>query len=72
MTEAIETILVNETLEVVKFADRESALKEKQNMRKNIIIAFVRQFSPSVPNLKSIIMNKWHNIEKQPLVNICA
>ena len=29
---------------------------------------FVTQYNPSVPNLKNILMNKWHLNENQPLL----
>ena len=31
-------------------------------------LPFVTEYLPSVPNLKNIIMNKWHLIENQPLL----
>ena len=30
------------------------------------ILPFVTQYNPSVPNLKHILMEKWHLIESQP------
>ena len=30
------------------------------------ILPFVTQYNPSVPNLKDILMEKWHLIESQP------
>ena len=45
--------------------ERKSALQEKQKMRKDIL-PFVTQYNPAVPNLKSILMSKWHLIENQP------
>ena len=30
------------------------------------ILPFVTQYNPSVPNLKHILMEKWHLIELQP------
>ena len=32
------------------------------------IMPFVTQYNPSVPNLKNILMSKWHLIENQPLL----
>ena len=29
---------------------------------------FVTRYSPSVPNLKNILINKWHLIENKPLL----
>ena len=39
--------------------------KRKENKR---ILPFVTQFQPSVPNLKQILMSKWHLITNQPLL----
>ena len=44
-----------------------SALQNKQKTRKNIL-PFVTEYRPSVPNLKTIQMSKWHLIENQPLL----
>ena len=60
-------LLVNKVLAEVQFTDRESALRQKQKMRKKIL-PFVTQYNPSVPNLKNILMSKWHLIENQPLL----
>ena len=43
------------------------ALQNKQKTRKNIL-PFVTEYRPSVPNLKFILMSKWHLIENQPLL----
>ena len=32
------------------------------------LMPFVTQYNPSVPNLKNILMSKWHLIENQPLL----
>ena len=32
------------------------------------ILPFVTEYRPSVPNLKNILMSKWHLIENQPLL----
>ena len=49
----------------VKFTDRKSALQQKV---KNGLMPFVTQYNPSVPNLKNILMSKWHLIENQPML----
>ena len=59
--------LVEKILSEVKFTERKSALQGKQKVRKNIL-PFVTQYNPSVPNLKKIIMSKWHLIQQQPLL----
>ena len=51
----------------VKFSERLSALQNKQKTRKNILL-FVTEYRPYVPNLKSILMKKWHLIENQPVL----
>ena len=57
--------LIDKTLSEVKFSDRKKALQENTRVRKEIL-PFVTQFNPSVPNLKQILMEKWHLIELQP------
>ena len=42
-------------------------LQNKQKTGKNILL-FVTEYRPSVPNLKTILMSKWHLIENQPLL----
>ena len=44
-----------------------SALQNKQKTRKRTL-PFVTEHQPSVPNLKNILMSKWHLIENQPLL----
>jgi len=44
-----------------------SALQNKQKTRKRIL-PFVTEYRPSVPNLKNILMKKWHLIENQPVL----
>ena len=39
----------------------------EQKTRKRILL-FVTEYRPSVPNLKNILMSKWHLIENQPLL----
>ena len=60
---------VGKILTKVKFTERKSALQEKQKVRHNIL-PFATQSNPSVPNLKKILISKWHMhiIEKQPLL----
>ena len=59
---------IQNTLSEVNFEDRKLALQQKRRENKRIL-PFVTQYQPSVPNLKQIIMNKWHLIKKQPLLN---
>jgi len=56
--------LIQATLSEVKFEERKLALQPKQRENKRIL-PFVTQYQPSVPNLKQILMRKWHLIEQQ-------
>ena len=58
--------LIEKILSDVKFTERSSALKQKDNTPKQIL-PFVTQYQPSVPNLKHVLMGKWHLIQNQPL-----
>ena len=40
-----------------------------ETKRKQTNLAFCYMHQPSVPNLKQILMKKWHLIEKQPLLS---
>ena len=59
--------LVNKVLSEVKFEERKSALQQKEKTHKKIL-PFVKQYHPAVPNLKKILMSKWHLIQNQPLL----
>ena len=54
-------------LDKVNFIQRKSALQNKQKTRKEIL-PFVTEYGPSMPDLKHILMNKWHLIQNQPLL----
>ena len=60
-------VLVNNALAEIQFKERESALKNQNKGRKKIW-PFVTQYNPAIPNLKKILMSKWHHIENQPLL----
>jgi len=61
---------IRNTLSQVNFEDRKASPPTKtQGKETNLGFQFVTQYQPSVPNLKQIIMNKWHLIKKQPLLN---
>ena len=47
------------------FVERKKALNDNTRVQKQIL-PFVTQYNPSVPNLKHILMEKWHLIESQP------
>ena len=57
--------LIDKTLSEVKFSERKKALNDNTRVQKQIL-PFVTQYNPSVPNLKHILMEKWHLIESQP------
>ena len=57
--------LVERITSEVKFRARKSALQQRQRVR-NKILPFVTTFHPAVPNLKNILMSKWHLIQNQP------
>ena len=60
--------LISTILAEINFEGRKLALQQrrKQNTR---ILPFVSQYRPSVPNLKQILMQNWHLIQQQPLLN---
>ena len=59
--------LSEKILSEAKFTERSSALQNKQKTHKRIL-PFVTEYRPSVPNLKKILMAKWHLIENQPVL----
>ena len=59
--------LVSRTLGEITFEERKNALLKKRKQEKRIL-PFVTQYRPSVPNLKQIIMYKWHLIQQKPLL----
>ena len=36
------------------------------NENRKELLPFVTQYQPSVPNLKNVLMEKWHLIQNQP------
>ena len=59
--------LSEKILSEVKFSERSSALQNKQKTLKRIL-PFVTEYRSSVPNLKNILMAKWHLIKNQPVL----
>ena len=57
---------IQTTLSEVTVEDRNQTLRQKQN---KTVLPFVTQYYPAVPTLKSILMNSWHFITQQPLLN---
>ena len=59
--------LVNMTLSEVNYTERMSAMQNKQKTHKRIL-PFVTEYRQSVPNLRQILMNRWHHIQNQPML----
>ena len=58
---------VEKHLSEVIFADRKKALEQRnKNASKKILPFAVTQYHPALPNLKNIVMGKWHLIQNQP------
>ena len=57
--------LVQKILSEVQFSDRQEALRNKTKQTKEIL-PFVTTFNPAAPNLKKILMKRWHIIQQQP------
>ena len=60
----------NFTTNVPKILDLKSSSEQIFSRKLSLggpeILPFVTQYNPSVPNLKHILMEKWHLIESQP------
>ena len=59
--------LIETLLSDVKFTERESALRKKNENREELL-PFVTQYQSSVPNIKNVLMEKWHLIQNQPII----
>ena len=59
---------VEKHLSEVNFADRKKALEQRNKNASKKILPFVTQYHPALPNLKNILMGKWHLIQNQPYV----
>ena len=59
--------LAQRTLSEVIFENRKQALQQKPRTNKRIL-PFVTQYHLSATNLKQILMENWHLIERQPLL----
>ena len=57
---------VEKHLSEVIFADRTKALEQRNKNVSKKILPFVTQYQPALPNLKNILMGKWHLIQNQP------
>ena len=54
------------TLSEVKFSERKTSLTNRNKTAQKKILPFVTQYHPALPNLKKILMGKWHLIQNQP------
>ena len=54
---------VEKHLSEVIFADRKKALEQRNKNARKKILPFVTQYHPALPNLKNILMGKWHLIQ---------
>ena len=59
--------LIEKVTSEVKFTERKSALQTKNEVREKIL-PFVSTYHPALPNLKNILMSKWHLNQDQPLL----
>ena len=57
---------VEKHLSEVIFADWKKALEQRNKNARKKILPFVTQYHPALPNLKNILMGKWHLIQNQP------
>ena len=57
--------LIETLLSDIKSTERESERQQKYENQKEIL-PFVTQYQSSVPNLKHVLMQKWHLIQNQP------
>ena len=60
------TAIVEKHLSEVKFCERKTSLGQKNKTARKKILPFVTQYHPALPNLKKILMGKWHLIQNQP------
>ena len=54
---------IQKIISEVKFTERKSALQQTGKVRKKIL-PFVTRYHPALPNLKNILMSKWHLIPR--------
>ena len=57
---------VEKHISEVNFSDRKKALEQRNKNARKKILPFVTQYHPALPNLKKILMGKWHLIQNQP------
>ena len=59
--------LIEKITPEVEFTKRKSALQKNNEVRKKML-PFVTTYHPALPNLKNILISKWHLIQNQPLL----
>ena len=64
--ENIITTTVEKHLSEVKFSERKTSLTNRNKTAQKKILPYVTQYHPALPNLKKILMGKWHLIQNQP------
>jgi len=52
----------------IKFTGRDSALKQNNRARKEILPFVTHLYQPSVSTIKKALLKKWHLIQNQPLL----
>ena len=57
--------VVEKHLSEFKFNDRKASLKEKDRDARTRLLPFVTQYHLALPNLKTLLMRKWHLIQIQ-------
>ena len=55
--------ILRKYLSEVKFADRKTALQQRNKSARKKLLTFVAQYLPASPSLKRILMEKWHLIK---------
>ena len=60
------TATVEKHLSEVKFSERKTSLTNRNKTTQHKFLPFVTQYHPAFPNLKKILMGKWHLIQNQP------
>ena len=57
---------VQKHISEVKFSERKTSLKNKNKTAQKKILPSVTQYHAAFPNIKEILMGKWHLIQNQP------
>ena len=57
--------ILRKYLSEVKFADRKTALQQRNKSARKKLLPFVTQYHLALPSLKRILMGKWHLIQNQ-------